>query len=157
MTRHMINSVAWIGILAGPAVAGDFSFSFGLHKSNHHGKQVALGIHINRPVIRPGQVIHVPATYQTVSERIWVPTTETVYRDVPVLDTFGNTIAYHREATLVQSGYWKMVERQVLVRPAHTKVVTALGHHRHRGHRAMAMAHGRPMRTMRATAHAVSY
>lgn len=154
MTRHMINSMAMMAILAGPAVAGDFSFSFGLVKAGHHGKQVALGIQINRPVARPAQVVRVPATYRTVSERIWVPTTQTVYRDVPVIDTFGHTIAYRREATLVQSGYWKTVQRQVLVRPAHNAVVTAGGN---RKLHTMTVAHSRPLRTTRAIARAVAY
>ena len=154
MTRHMMNSMAWIGILAGPAVAGNFSISFGLHKSHHHGKQVSLGIQINRPVARPAQVVRVPATYRIVSERLWVPTTQTVYRDVPVIDTFGHTIAYRREATLVQSGYWKTVQRQVLVRPAHTVVVTTGGY---RKLHTMSVAHSRPLRTTRAIARAVAY
>jgi len=154
MTRHMMNSMAWIGILAGPAVAGDFSFSFGLHKSNHHGQQVTFGIQINRPVARPAQVVLVPATYRIVNERIWVPTTQTVYYDVPVLDTCGNTIAYRREAKIIESGYWNTVQRQVLVRPAHTAVVTAGGYHKHRP---IAIAHSRPLRTTRAIARAVAY
>ena len=151
MTRHMMNAMAWIGLLAGPAAAGDFSFSFGLSKSHHLGQQVALGFHINRPEVRLTPVVHVPATYRTIRERLWVPTTETIYRDVPVLDSWGNTIAYRREAQLIQSGYWKTVHRQVLVRPAHTAVVAPGGHRRHR---AMTVAYSRPLRTF---ARAVSY
>jgi hypothetical protein len=150
----MMHAIAWIGLLAGPAAAGDFSFSFGLHKTNHHGRQVALGIQVNRPEVRPAPVLHVPATYRTVSERIWVPTTETVYRDVPVLDTWGNTIAYRRETQVIQSGYWKTIQRQVLVRPAHTVVLTPGGH---RKHRVMAVAHSRPLSTTRTFARAACY
>lgn len=154
MTRQVMNAMAWIGILTGPAAAGDFSFSFGLLTSNQHGNRVTLGIEVNRPELRPAPVIHIPATYATVSERIWVPTTETVYRDLPVLDGCGNTIAYRREAQVVQSGYWETVQRQVLVRPASTVVLGAGGQPRHG---MTARAHSRPLQIARTFTRAVSY
>lgn len=68
------------------------------------------------PIIVQTRPVWVPPVYRTVSERVWVPTTTTTYRDVPVIDRYGNVVSYRREAHTVPSGYWSVVQRQVLVR-----------------------------------------
>ncbi len=96
----------------GSALAGDFHFDLGL-STGHHGTSVGVSINaghhqtiiVRRPVIR------------TLVEHVWVPTTQTVYRDVPVLDARGQTIAYKREATVIHGGYYQEVHKKILVHP----------------------------------------
>jgi hypothetical protein len=107
----------------GTALAGGFNFDLGIftgnHETNvgvstgHHGTSVGVSINAGRP--RP-VVVARPVT-RTVIEHVWVPTTETVYRDVPVLDALGQVIAYKREASVVHGGYYEEVHKKMIFHP----------------------------------------
>ncbi|NLX12736.1 MAG: hypothetical protein GXY44_03665 [Phycisphaerales bacterium] len=124
MLPRMINVTAVVGgmlVAAMPAMAGDFSFGFG-YSQGYGGTGFGLNIEIGRPrpvVVQP--VVTQPVVVQPVivqpmvTERVWVPTTETAYRDVPVLDAWGRVISYRREAYTIESGYWTEVQRPATV------------------------------------------
>jgi len=113
--------------LAAPAMAGDFGFSFNFAKGGKHDNGIGIGLRFGNVGVQPIRLTRLPVAYTTVTERVWVPTTETVYRDVPVKDAWGKVVEYRREATVVQGGYWQTVERQVPVRPAGLAIGVALG------------------------------
>lgn len=111
----------------------------------------AIGVGTAMPMGRfaPVQRVWVAPVYNTVIERVWVPTTETRFRDVPIVNAHGQVIEYRREAYTVATGHWQGVQRQVLVRegywmatarPAHLKKhhSTVLGH-RARAHGGLAV------------------
>ncbi len=126
MLPRMMNVTAVVGgmlVAAMPAMAGDFSFGFGFTEGRG-GTSFGLNIEIGRPrpvvavqpvVVQP--VVTQPVVVQPVvvqpmiTERVWVPTMETAYRDVPVLDAWGRVISYRREAYTIESGYWTEVQR----------------------------------------------
>lgn len=129
---QMALGLTAMSMLAAPATAGDFSFGLGISEG-HGGSSFGLSIDIGRPrpvivtppVVRP---VVVEPVYETVIERVWVPTTEVAYRDVPVIDALGNVVSYRREAYTVESGYWKNVERRVLVYPDGCREHHSCGH-----------------------------
>lgn len=151
MTR-MTQTMAMLAVagLAAPAMAGDFGFGFSFGKSGK-GKGFSFAFDYGRPavvapapvVVAPPPVVVAPApvvvtpppvvvervwvepVYKTVTERVWVPTVRTAYRDVPVYDVYGNVVSYRREAYSVQSGYWREVTRQVCVREGYWTTVPA--------------------------------
>ena len=120
MLPRMMNVTAVVvgGMLvaAMPAMAGDFSFGIG-YSQGYGGSGFGLNIEIGQPrpvVVQP--VVTQPVVVQPmVTERVWVPTTETAYRDVPVLDAWGRVISYRREAYTIESGYWTEVQRPATV------------------------------------------
>lgn len=149
MTR-MTQMMALLAVagLAAPAMAGDFGFGFSFGKSGK-GKGFSFAFDYGRPavvapapvVVTPSPVVVAPApvvvtpppvvvervwvepVYQTVTERVWVPTVKTAYRDVPVYDVFGNVVSYRREPYTVESGYWREVTRRVCVREGYWTTV----------------------------------
>ncbi len=128
MMMAAMMAAAW---MPASTMAGDFNFrlDIGGRKGHvgvgvHAGDHVGVGVHVGRA--RPVAVtrtVYVPAEYALVSERVWVPTTQTVYREVPVLDANGQVVAYRQEPQVIESGYWTTVQKQVLVREGYTKVV----------------------------------
>ena len=104
---------------AAPTMAGDFSFLLNLAGNGRHGGNLALGISTARPQPVVVKRIWVAPVYKTVIERVWIPTTQTAYRDVPVTNIFGRVISYRREAYTIESGYWTEVHKRVLVRPGY--------------------------------------
>jgi len=137
MTRKMMTMAAGLTgmlVMAMPATAGDFSLNLGVGWGGKHAGSVglAIGNALVRPVmpvqpfaVQPVAVqrVWVAPVYRTVVERVWVPTVETQYRDVPVIDAFGQVIAYKREAYTVTSGYWQEVAKQVLVQEGYWTTV----------------------------------
>ncbi len=133
LNKTYLMAVAGLA-MAAPALAGDFAFSFS-YGQGHRGPAIGVGVTVGRPapvlavpapvvavpapVVVPAvpvQRIWVPPVYQNVTERVWVPTLQTAYRDVPVVDVFGNVVSYRREAYTIEGGYWSEVPQQVLVR-----------------------------------------
>ena len=90
-----------------PAAAGDFSLSLGIGLGARGGLGLTIGKGCTRPAVAVAPVAPV--------QRVWVPTVETRYRDVPVIDACGQVVAYRREAYTVTGGYWKEVQRRVRV------------------------------------------
>lgn len=123
MTTKMKNKMmAMLTMLAAatPALAGEFNFQLLINRLNHHGQSFALGISTATPQpVVTVQRIWIDPVYETVVERVWVPTVQTAYRDVPVTNFFGQIISYRREAYNIESGYWTEVQKQVLVRPGY--------------------------------------
>jgi len=125
MLMGLAGMMAW----AAPAKAGDFALTIGIQ--GPHGNQLGLTIGngcvtpvlVTQPVVVPVERVWVPPVYRDVIERVWVPTTETQYRDVPVVDAWGRVIAYRREAYTVQTGYWQDVTRRELVREGYWRIV----------------------------------
>ena len=146
MRNEMMKAVAVMG-LAGlmaagaPAKAGDFALTIDIEgrHGNHLGLTIGNGcitpvITCPVPVAQPVERVWVAPVYRDVIERVWVPTTETQYRDVPVVDTWGNVIAYRREAYTVASGYWQDVTRRELVREGYWQTIyPAESHKRYYG------------------------
>lgn len=131
MTRKAMIVMGLAGMMAGaaPAKAGDFTLSIGVegHHGNYFGLTIGNGcitpVVVAQPVPPPAERIWVPPVYRDVIERVWVPTTEIRYRDVPVLDAWGRVIQYRRESYTVPSGYWQDVTRRELVREGYWQVV----------------------------------
>ena len=115
MTKKMMVILTTMAT-ATPAMAGDFSFMLNLAGNGRHGGNLALGFSTARPRPVVVQRVWIAPVYSTVIERVWVPTVETAYRDVPVTNIFGRVISYRREAYTSESGYWTEVQKRVLVR-----------------------------------------
>jgi hypothetical protein len=128
-TRTILGlTLAGMMAMAGTASAGDFSLNLGFG-SGHGGDHFGLGLHfgdsqplvaappvvVQQPVLVQPQRVWVPPTYRVVSERVWVPTVRTAYRDVPVIGPHGQVVSYRREPYTVRSGHWVTVRRQVPV------------------------------------------
>ncbi len=137
MTKKAVMVMGLAGMMAGaaPAKAGDFALSIGVegHHGNYFGLTIGNGcitpVVVAQPVPPPVQRIWVPPVYRDVIERVWVPTTEIRYRDVPVLDAWGRVIEYRRESYTVPSGYWQDVTRRELVREGYWQVVNPWENH----------------------------
>jgi hypothetical protein len=137
--KTQVSVLATVMATSIPAMAGDFGFAFSFSKHRHHRHGVDVGVVIGRPrvalpapvlvpapVIAPAPVpvvpvvpvrpILVPPVYTTVAERVWVPTVQTHFRDVPVYDICGRIVSYRREPYTVSSGYWTVVQKRVMVR-----------------------------------------
>ena len=127
-TYTMAAVLMGMAALATPAMAGDFNFRLGIGVNDQGtGVHLAIGNH-HASVVRVQPVaverVWVEPVYQTVSERVWIPTVETRYRDVPVIGPRGHVIEYRREAYTVETGHWATVDRQVLVTAGHWMTVT---------------------------------
>lgn len=126
MKAVVVMGLAGLMVAAAPAKAADFALTIDIEgrNGNHFGLTIGKGyvtpVVAVQPVVpvvvQPVERIWVPPVYRDVIERVWVPTTEIRYRDVPVVDAWGNVIAYRREAYTVQTGYWQDVARRELVR-----------------------------------------
>jgi len=142
-TKMTRNAVALLGMLATtmPAAAGGINFSLDINRHSRNGRSVSIGISAgeHRRAI-PVKQIWVTPVYRTVTERVWVPTVQTAYRDVPVVDSFGQVISYRREPYTIESGYWNEVHRQVLVRAGYW--TTAPISRRHRPSALMGLVRG---------------
>ncbi|UCD29638.1 MAG: hypothetical protein JSV03_03925 [Planctomycetota bacterium] len=101
---------------ATPATAGNFNLLLNINGNGRHGGNLTLGIGTARRQPIVVRRVWVAPVYKTVIERVWVPTVQTVYRDVPVTNIFGQVISYRREPYTIESGYWTVVQKQVLVR-----------------------------------------
>jgi hypothetical protein len=138
ITNKAMMVMGLAGMMAGaaPAKAGDFALTIDLEgrHGNHLGLTIGNGyvtpVVVAQPVAPPVQRIWVPPVYRDVIERVWVPTTEIRYRDVPVLDAWGNVIEYRRESYTVPSGYWQDVTRRELVREGYWQVVNPWENHK---------------------------
>ena len=116
MTKTMMVILTTMAT-ATPAMAGDFGLLLNINRNSGHAPGVSLGISIGRhlPAV-PVKRIWVAPVYETVIERVWIPTVQTAYRDVPVTNLFGRVISYRREPYTIESGYWTEIQKQVLVR-----------------------------------------
>jgi hypothetical protein len=171
--KSMLTMLAILATAA-PAMAGEFNFQLNINRASHHGSGLSLGISTgtHRPVI-PVKRIWVAPVYETVVQRVWVPTVETAYRDVPVTNIFGQVISYRREPYTIESGYWTEVHKQVLVRAGywtttpirprlhHSAATVAVHRTRHTGHRASVthntlQNHRRPQPVINPRAHNAS-
>lgn len=136
MTRTIKTLTVLAALAMAPATAwaGDFGFNLDIGGREGHvgvgvhvGDQVGVGVYVGRAqpvaVSRQG---YIPPEYAVVTERVWVPTTQTVIREVPVYDAYGQVVAYRQEPQIVQSGYWTTVQKQVLIRQGYFRR-TAIG------------------------------
>lgn len=139
-TAQTLAIVAGLMLVPAAAQAGGFGFNLdiGGRKSHvgvgvHVGDHVGVGVHVARPhLVAVTRQVYVPPEYAVVSERVWVPTTETVIRDVPVYDAMGRIVAYRQEPEVVHGGYWTTVQKQVLIRDGYyRRTVTGDIHRRH--------------------------
>lgn len=104
----MAAGLASVLAAAMPAAAGDFSLRLGIGLGARGGLGLAINTGCTRPAVAVAPV-----------QRVWVPTVQTRYRDVPVIDACGQVVAYRRQAYTVTGGYWKAVHRPVAVRGGH--------------------------------------
>ncbi len=148
MTRTLTTAMVGMGLMAMPAMAGGFNFGLGI---NTGSTRVGVGVNVNEHtgvgvgvdvgpavpafaapvavqpvVVAPPHRAWVPAVTQVVVERVWVPAVQTLYRDVPVTDVFGNVISYRREAYTVDNGCWQTVQRPVVVQEGYWRNATAI-------------------------------
>ncbi len=148
--KLQISVLSVVMAASAPAMAGDFGFAFNFFKGGRHHHGVNVGVVVGRPavvapapvVVAPAPVVvapppvvavpvvpvrpvYVPPVYTTVAERVWVPTVQTLYRDVPILDVCGRVIGYRREPYTVTSGHWSVVHRRVIAREGYW--TTAVG------------------------------
>ncbi len=145
MRNEMMKAVAVMGLAgmmaaAAPAKAGDFALTLDIEgrHGNHLGLTIGNGYItpvITCPVVpvavaQPVERVWVAPVYRDVIERVWVPTTEIRYRDVPVIDAWGNVIEYRREAYTVASGYWQDVTRRELVREGYWQTIYPVESHK---------------------------
>ena len=145
MRNEMMKAVAVMGLAgmmaaAAPARAGEFALTLDIEgrHGNHLGLTIGNGYItpvITCPVVpvavaQPVERVWVAPVYRDVIERVWVPTTEIQYRDVPVVDAWGNVIAYRREAYTVASGYWQDVTRRELVREGYWQTIYPVESHK---------------------------
>lgn len=109
MTRIIQTAalVAGISLTAGHAAAQQFALNLGINSSS--GRAVGVGVHVGQPavVVPVAHPVPVPvAAPVPVCQKIWVPTTETVTRTVPIIGPCGTVIGHRTETEVINGGHW---------------------------------------------------
>jgi hypothetical protein len=131
--KQMMRVLGVVALVAAPAAADEFSFglSFGQGRG---GTAIGVGFGWgNRPVVAAPIVARPVVVAPVVAQRVWVPTVQTTYRDVPVLDAWGRVISYRREAVQVQGGYWANAPQPVVATGWNSGYTTGYGYNTNLG------------------------